>query len=170
MLLIAALVSLGGMQIPLLVFFPMLVSVILLLGYDKIVAAMILVGSTAVGLIGSTYAYGNTNIIMTVLSLDITSEVIKEDNMEKNSNLFGGIVYSQKVLLTLVEKGLTREDAYRIVQKHALDAFENNGDFKKNLESDNEVTKLLTNDEIEECFDREKYLQNIDAIFEKFAL
>ena len=76
MLLIAALVSLGGMQIPLLVFFPMLVSVILLLGYDKIVAAMVLVGSTAVGLIGSTYAYGNTNIIMTVLSLDITSEVI----------------------------------------------------------------------------------------------
>ncbi len=76
MLLIAALVSLGGMQIPLLVIFPMLVSVILLLGYDKIVAAMILVGSTAVGLIGSTYAYGNTNIIMTVLSLDITSEVI----------------------------------------------------------------------------------------------
>lgn len=76
MLLIAALVSLGGMQIPLLVFFPMLVSVILLLGYDKIVAAMVLVGSIAVGLIGSTYAYGNTNIIMTVLSLDITSEVI----------------------------------------------------------------------------------------------
>ena len=76
MLLITALVSLGGMQIPLLVFFPMLVSVILLLGYDKIVAAMVLVGSTAVGLIGSTYAYGNTNIIMTVLSLDITSEVI----------------------------------------------------------------------------------------------
>lgn len=76
MLLIATLVSLGGMQIPLLVFFPMLVSIILLLGYDKIVAAMILVGSTAVGLIGSTYAYGNTNIIMTVLSLDITSEVI----------------------------------------------------------------------------------------------
>ena len=76
MLLIAALVSLGGMQIPLLVFFPMLVSIILLLGYDKIVAAMVLVGSTAVGLIGSTYAYGNTNIIMTVLSLDITSEVI----------------------------------------------------------------------------------------------
>ena len=76
MLLIATLVSLGGMQIPLLVFFPMLVSIILLLGYDRIVAAMILVGSTAVGLIGSTYAYGNTNIIMTVLSLDITSEVI----------------------------------------------------------------------------------------------
>lgn len=76
MLLIATLVSLGGMQIPLLVFFPMLVSIILLLGYDKIVAAMVLVGSTAVGLIGSTYAYGNTNIIMTVLSLDITSEVI----------------------------------------------------------------------------------------------
>ena len=96
--------------------------------------------------------------------------VVHEDNMLKNAKLYGGIVYSQKVLLKLVEKGLTREDAYRIVQKHALDAFENNGDFKKNLESDNEVTKLLTNDEIEECFDREKYLQNIDAIFEKFAI
>ena len=108
--------------------------------------------------------------MLTRLNNVLKNLVIKEDNMEKNSNLFGGIVYSQKVLLTLVEKGLTREDAYRIVQKHALDAFENNGDFKKNLESDKEVTKLLTNDEIEECFDREKYLQNIDAIFEKFAL
>ncbi len=76
MLLIAALVSLGGMQIPLLVFFPMLISIILLMGYDKIVAAMTLVGSTAVGLIGSTYAYGNTSMIMSILSLDITSEVI----------------------------------------------------------------------------------------------
>ena len=110
------------------------------------------------------------DFMLTRLNNVLKNLVIKENNMEKNSNLFGGIVYSQKVLLTLVEKGLTREDAYRIVQKHALDAFENNGDFKKNLESDNEVTKLLTNDEIEECFDREKYLQNIDAIFEKFAI
>ena len=110
------------------------------------------------------------DFMLTRLNNVLKNLVIKENNMDKNSNLFGGIVYSQKVLLTLVEKGLTREDAYRIVQKHALDAFENNGDFKKNLESDNEVTKLLTNDEIEECFDREKYLQNIDAIFEKFAL
>ena len=110
------------------------------------------------------------DFMLTRLNNVLKNLVIKENNMEKNSNLFGGIVYSQKVLLTLVEKGLTREDAYRIVQKHALDAFENNGDFKKNLESDNEVTKLLTHDEIEECFDREKYLQNIDAIFEKFAI
>lgn len=96
--------------------------------------------------------------------------VIKEVNMENNTNLFGGIVYSQRVLLKLVEKGLTREDAYRIVQKHALDAFENNGDFKANLLSDNEVLGIISGSEIEECFDRDSYLKNIDGIYEKFAI
>lgn len=100
----------------------------------------------------------------------LTNLVVKEENMERNTNLFGGIVYSQKVLLKLVDKGLTREDAYRIVQKHALDAFENNGDFKANLEADNDVLGLLSKDEIEECFDRNAYLQNVDKIFEKFSI
>lgn len=76
MLLIAVLTSLGGMQLALLVFFPMLVSIILLMGFDKMVAAMVLVGSVMVGIAGSTYGYGNTNIIMSALSLGITSEII----------------------------------------------------------------------------------------------
>ena len=59
--------------------------------------------------------------------------VIHEDNMLKNTDKFGGIVFSQKVLLALTEKDLTREEAYTIVQRNALDAFENNGDFKANL-------------------------------------
>lgn len=96
--------------------------------------------------------------------------VIKEDNMKNNSNLFGGIVYSQKVLLTLIDKGLTREDAYKIVQRHALNAFEKDGDFKKNLERDSEVTNLLVQAEIDACFDTEVYLKNIDSIFAKFNL
>ncbi len=100
----------------------------------------------------------------------LSNLVIKEENMEKNTNLFGGIVYSQKVLLKMVDKGLTREDAYRIVQKHALDAFENNGDFRKNLESDNEVLKILSTEEIEECFNKEDYLKNIDNMFAKFDI
>ena len=76
MLLLAVLTSIGGMQLPLLVLFPMLISIILLMGFDKIVAAMTLVGSVMVGMIGSTYAYGNTNMIISILSLDLTSEVI----------------------------------------------------------------------------------------------
>lgn len=110
------------------------------------------------------------DFMLTRLNKVLTNLVVKEENMEHNTNLFGGIVYSQKVLLKLVDKGLTREDAYRVVQKHALDAFENNGDFKANLESDDEVLKLLSKEEIEECFDRNAYLQNIDKIFEKFSI
>ena len=110
------------------------------------------------------------DFMLTRLNKVLTNLVVKENNMENNTNLFGGIVYSQKVLLRLVDKGLTREDAYRIVQKHALDAFENNGNLKANLESDDEVVKLLSKDEIEECFDRNAYLKNVDKIFEKFSI
>ncbi|MBE7712062.1 MAG: adenylosuccinate lyase [Cyanobacteria bacterium SIG31] len=90
--------------------------------------------------------------------------VIHEDNMQKNVNLYGGIVYSQKVLLKLVdEKGYTREEAYRIVQKHALNAL-NGGNFRQGLESE----KILSEDELNECFNQIDYLKNINKIFEKF--
>lgn len=93
--------------------------------------------------------------------------VVHEDNMLKNAKLYGGIVYSQKVLLKLVEKGLTREEAYRIVQKHALDAL-NGGHFKDALYQDTRVTNLLTQEEIESCFDVADYLKNIEKVFERF--
>ena len=93
--------------------------------------------------------------------------VVHEDNMLKNTQLYGGIVYSQKVLLKLVDKGLTREDAYRIVQKHALDAL-NGGHFKEALCQDKKVTSLLSITEIESCFDKSDYLKNINNVFERF--
>lgn len=93
--------------------------------------------------------------------------VVHEDNMLKNTDKFGGIVFSQKVLLKLVEKGLTREDAYRLVQRNALDAFNHDGDFRVNLTNDNEVTKLLTNVEIDEIFDKKEFLKNINEIYSK---
>lgn len=95
MLLIAVLTSLGGMQLALLVFFPMLVSIILLMGFDKMVAAMVLVGSVMVGIAGSTYGYGNTNIIMSALSLGITSEIITKIVIL----LLGLIILSVNVIL-----------------------------------------------------------------------
>ena len=88
--------------------------------------------------------------------------------MTKNANSFGGIVFSQKVMLSLVEKGLTREDAYRLVQRNALDAFDNDGNFKENLLSDADVLKYLTEEEINACFDYKTYLKHVDDIFERF--
>ena len=87
--------------------------------------------------------------------------------MLKNTSLYGGVIYSQKVLLKLVEKGYTREDAYRIVQKHALDAL-NGGDFKQALLNDDKVVSKLSDAELNECFNVSDYLINIDKVFERF--
>ena len=91
--------------------------------------------------------------------------VVHSDNMLKNTDKFGGIVFSQKVLLSLVEKGLSREDAYVIVQRNALDAFQNDGDFRANLLKDSDVTSLLSIEEIKKIFDKQTFLQNIEQIY-----
>ncbi len=93
--------------------------------------------------------------------------VVHEKNMLKNTNKFGGIVYSQRVLLKLIEKGLTREDAYRLVQRNALDAFENDGDFRINLLNDKDVEKLLTPKEIDAIFNKSDFLKNVDIIYSR---
>lgn len=93
--------------------------------------------------------------------------VVHEDNMLKNTQLYGGVIYSQKVLLKLVEKGYTREDAYRIVQKHALAALDG-GDFKGGLLNDTQVSSKLSTDELNSCFETADYLKNIEKVFKRF--
>lgn len=92
----------------------------------------------------------------------ILNLVIKKENMLNNTNKYGGIIYSQSCLLKLTNEKRTREEAYKIVQKEALDAFNNNSNFKENMK------KYLSDSEIEECFNQENYLKNIDKIFERF--
>ena len=92
----------------------------------------------------------------------IENLVIKKDNMLKNADKYGGIIYSQSCLLKLTEHNMTREEAYKIVQKEALDAFNNHGNFKENMK------KHLNEIELQECFSQEKYLRNIDTIFDRF--
>ena len=104
------------------------------------------------------------------LEKTIKNLVVHKDNMLKNTNLFGGIVFSQKVLLKLCSKGMLREDAYKIVQANALDAFNNHGSFIENLLKDNDVTSKLSSDEIKECFDINDYLKNINTIYKKFGI
>ncbi|MGN0004518.1 MAG: adenylosuccinate lyase [Candidatus Gastranaerophilaceae bacterium] len=89
---------------------------------------------------------------------------VKSENMIKNVNKYGGIIYSQACLLKLTEKGMTREEAYSIVQKEALQAFNDGGNFKENMK------KYLSDIEIDECFDEVRYLRNIDTIYKRFGL
>ncbi len=93
--------------------------------------------------------------------------VVYPENMKKNLASLGGLVHSEDVLLALAKKGLAREEAYRLVQKNAMQAWEKKGDFRSLIEADAEVTKLLSKPEIAACFDLGHHLQQVDLIFER---
>lgn len=93
--------------------------------------------------------------------------VVHEKNMLKIPTNSAELYFLKKFCLNLIEKGLTREEAYRIVQRNALDAFENDGDFKANLMKDEDVTKLLSVEEIDKIFNKEEFLQNIETIYKR---
>ncbi len=92
---------------------------------------------------------------------------IMPKNMERNLMKYGGIVFSQRVLLELISKGMLREDAYLIVQNAALKAWEEEGSFKDNIMKDTKIAKLLNKSEIESLFDVNYHLKNIDVVFER---
>jgi adenylosuccinate lyase len=97
--------------------------------------------------------------------------VVHTENMRDNMNRFGGIIFSQRVLLTLIDKGLSREDAYKLVQRNAHSAWNTaDGNFKRNLLADADVTKHLSSAEIDACFDVADYLKNVPAIYARFGL
>ncbi|HEY4662721.1 MAG TPA: adenylosuccinate lyase [Candidatus Humimicrobiaceae bacterium] len=87
-----------------------------------------------------------------------------ESNMKRNLMKYGGIIFSQRVLLELIKKGMKREDAYALVQKAALKAWNDEGDFKENLLKEKKILSLLTRDELEELFDVKYHLRYIDKI------
>ncbi|OGI03506.1 MAG: adenylosuccinate lyase [Candidatus Melainabacteria bacterium GWF2_37_15] len=93
------------------------------------------------------------------------------ENMKRNTHLYGGVIYSQKVMLALCNKGMLREDAYRLVQENAHQAWNNlEGDFKANLYRDPRITEKLSSEEIERCFDPGEYLVNINKIYERMGI
>jgi adenylosuccinate lyase len=96
---------------------------------------------------------------------------IYPENMKENMELYGGVVHSQRVLLALTNKGLLREEAYRLVQKNAHSAWNTkDGNFKENLLKDDEVKKHLDNVEINECFEPNYYLRNIEEIYKRLGI
>jgi adenylosuccinate lyase len=93
--------------------------------------------------------------------------IVYPENMKRNLNQLNGLIYSGEVLLALTGKGISREDAYRLVQKNAMPVWEGKGDFRALLESDPEVSKLITKAEIEKCFDPAPQLAHVDEIFKR---
>ncbi len=93
--------------------------------------------------------------------------VVYPENMLRNMDKLKGVVFSQKVLLKLIDKGLTREDAYKIVQTNAMKVWEGLGSFKELLLEDVAVAKFLTPKEVEACFDVKPYVKNVNYIFKR---
>ncbi|QVK18447.1 adenylosuccinate lyase [Mycoplasmatota bacterium] len=100
----------------------------------------------------------------------IKNLVVYEDKMLKNIELTNGVIFSQQVLLKLIEKGLTREEAYDLVQSKAMIAYHNNHAFLEILKEDNKITKLLTLDEIDDCFNTNYHLKAVDEIYTSLGL
>lgn len=92
---------------------------------------------------------------------------VLEKNMMRNLMKYGGIIFSQRVLLELIGKGMLREDAYAVVQDAALKAWEEEGSFRENLLKEKNILKYFTKDEIEGLFDVKYHLKHIDEIIER---
>ncbi|MCK1359261.1 adenylosuccinate lyase [Bradyrhizobium sp. 199] len=88
-------------------------------------------------------------------------------NMQKNLDRLGGLVHSQRVLLALTQKGASREDAYKLVQRNAMPVWRGEGDFLQLLKKDAEVKKYLTDAEIDEQFDLGYHFKHVDTIFKR---
>ena len=88
-------------------------------------------------------------------------------NMQKNLDRLGGLVHSQRVLIALTQKGCSREDAYRLVQRNAMPVWRGEGDFQTLLKTDPEVKKYLSDAEIGEQFDLGYHLKHVDTIFRR---
>jgi adenylosuccinate lyase len=92
------------------------------------------------------------------------------ENMRRNIELSQGLVFSQRVLIALINKGLTREEAYKMVQGHAMKAWGEKKDFLSLLEADRRVTAHLSKRELNSLFDYEYYLKHVDEVFERLGL
>jgi adenylosuccinate lyase len=97
---------------------------------------------------------------------DIVSGLtVNAERMRRNLDSSKGLVFSGQLLLELTARGMRREDAYRVVQGHAMEAWRTEDDFRARIDSDPEVRAVLSEKEIAEIFRLERYLQNVDAIF-----
>jgi adenylosuccinate lyase len=96
--------------------------------------------------------------------------VVHEENMKANLEKTLGLVFSQRVMLKLIDKGMSREKAYEWVQRNALYAWQTKTDFEYLVSEDKDIARFLTKEEIDDLFDYDYHLKNIDYIFERIGL
>ena len=101
------------------------------------------------------------------LATIIDKVVVYPANMLKNLERLGGLIHSQRVLIALTQKGVAREDAYAMVQRNAMRAWQGQGDFLTLLMADNDVRKHLSAAELKENFDLDHHFKHVDTIFER---
>ena len=93
--------------------------------------------------------------------------VVYPENMRKNLDRLGGLVHSQRVLIALTQKGVAREDAYRLVQRNAMKVWNGEGDFLTLLKADPDVRAKLSDQEIETNFDLGYHFKHVDTVFKR---
>ncbi|MBI14795.1 MAG: adenylosuccinate lyase [Chloroflexi bacterium] len=108
--------------------------------------------------------------IIDLLKYVIEDLVIHEDRMLENMELTRGLLFSQRIMLLLVEKGISRENAYKIVQENSMKTWDEGNDFRALISNDDRVKKVLNNAEIKEIFDYSNYTKYIDDIYKKAGL
>jgi len=96
--------------------------------------------------------------------------IVYPENMKKNLELTNGLIFSQSVLLALTKHGMKREDAYALVQRYAMEAWESRRSFKELIQSDRTIALFLKPKELDELFDLKKSVRNVDFIFERVGL
>jgi adenylosuccinate lyase len=92
------------------------------------------------------------------------------ENMKRNMDRTQGLIYSQRVLLALIDTGMTREEAYDLVQPKAMEAWEKQVPFRGLIEAEEKITARLSAETIEDCFDYNYHLKGVDTIFERLGL
>ncbi|MCH2546228.1 MAG: adenylosuccinate lyase [Alphaproteobacteria bacterium] len=101
------------------------------------------------------------------LTVMLDKLIVYPERMEENMNKLGGLVFSQRVLLALTQAGVSREDAYRLVQRNAMKVWEQGKDFLTELNADGEVTAALPRDKLEALFDLNYHTKHVDTIFKR---
>ena len=112
-----------------------------------------------------------THFMLNEITNLVNNLLVYPDNMARNLNCYGGVVFSQRVLLTLIDKGLNREEAYSIVQESAHAAWNKpEGNFRNLISTNPRVTQKLSPTEIEACFDPQHHFQHLEQVYQRLGI
>ncbi|MGB7441792.1 MAG: adenylosuccinate lyase [Coleofasciculaceae cyanobacterium] len=112
-----------------------------------------------------------THFMLVEITNLVKNLLVYPENMKRNMNVYGGVVFSQRVLLALVDKGMSREEAYSVVQSCAHQAWNQpEGNFHRLITEDSRVKSRLTPEEIDICFDPQQHLKHLDEVYQRLGI